>query len=322
MTLTQLRAFLLAARLGSFTAAAACLQMSQPAISDLVRRLEAELKAALFRRRPKSLTLTPAGEALLPYAEQAVSNADMGAKAVRSLATLSGGQASFGLLRNANFYLSADLAARFHHLYPKVQIRLLGQNSVETANDVRSGVLEAGLVTLPIDTDGLDVLPVARDEVLYVTARPERAASPVTIHDLCRRPLVLYDAHYAERDPARCQLARRAELIGRKLSPLIEVEYLPAALDMVAAGLGDTIACAASKASEIDTRQLHTVTFAEPLYDTLAVIRRRGELISPASREFARLAVKSLLDNPARVDSLTLLINDSTVVENFLTDRL
>src|SRR5690606_12861950 len=205
MTLTQLRASLLAARLSSFTAAAACLQMSQPAISDLVRRPEAEVNAALFRRRPESTPPTRAGEAVLPHAEQAVSNADMGAKAVRSLATLSGGQASFGLLRNANFYLSADLAARFHHLCPKVQIRLLGQNSVETANDVRSGVLEAGLVTLPIDTDGLGVLPAPPREALYVTARPERAASPVTIHDLCRRPLVLYDAHYAERDPARCQ---------------------------------------------------------------------------------------------------------------------
>lgn len=318
MSLTQLRAFLHSARLGSFTAAAAHLKMSQPAISDLVRRLEAELGTALLSRRARSLTLTPAGKALLPYAEQSVSSADQGAKAVRSLLTLAGGQASFGLLRNANFYLSADLAARFHNLYPSVRIRLLGQNSAETASDVRSGVLDAGLVTLPIETHGLDVLPIARDEVLYVSADPERTASPVTIEDLCQRPLVLYDAHYANTDPARRQLSRRAELVGRRLDPLFEVEYLGAALDVVAAGLGDTIACAASKPTEIDPRQLHTTTFAEPMFDTLAFIRREGELISPASREFARLAYKSLTSEPSRVDSLTVIVNDQSTIDTFL----
>lgn len=318
MSLTQLRAFLHAARLGSFTAAAAHLKMSQPAISDLVRRLEAELGTALLRRRARSLTLTPAGSALFPYAEQSVSSADQGTNAVRSLLTLAGGQASFGLLRKANFYLSADLATRFHDLHPSVRIRLLGQNSAETAGDVRSGALDAGLVTLPIETQGLDVLPIARDEVLYVSANPAHTAAPVTIKDLARRPLVLYDAHYATDDPARRQLSRRAELVGVRLEPLFEVEYLNAALDVVAAGLGDTIACAASKRAEITPRRLHTTTFAEPMFDTLAFIRREGELISPASREFARLAYKSLTDEPSRVGSLTVLLSDHSAVDTFL----
>ena len=319
MTLTQLRAFLHSARLRSFTAAADRLGMSQPAMSDLVRRLENELGTPLLARRPRTLALTPAGEALLPYAERSISAADQGAKAVRSLVALAGGRATFGLLRNANFYLSADLVARFHHLYPSVRIRLIGQNSAETAADVRSGVLDAGLVTLPIDTDGLDVLPVARDEVVYVSADPDRTAEPANVSDLCDRPLVLYDAHYATTDPARRQLAQRAELLGRSLDPLLEVEYLSAALDVVASGLGDTIACRAATASELVPRGLHTVAFAEPMYDTLALIKRRGELMSPASREFARLAYASLRQAAAERNTPAVIIGDRSQVEDFLS---
>lgn len=292
--------------------------MSQPAVSDLVRRLEAELGTALLTRRPRSLGLTPAGESLLPYAEQSVLNAERGVKAVQSVLTLRGGQATFGLLRNANFYLSADLALRFHQLYPSVRIRLLGQNSAETAGDVRSGSLEAGLVTLPITTDGLVVLPIARDEVLCVSADPARVGAPVSVDDLIERPLVLYDAHYATTDPVRRQLVRRAELVGCRLEPLLEVEYLGAALDAVAAGLGDTIACAASTRSELVPRGLHSAPFSEPMFDTLALIRREGELMSPASREFARLAHHSLVDASSRGDSTATIISDQAAVDRFL----
>lgn len=87
------------------------------------------------------------------------------------------GTATFGVLRNADFYLGSNLAKRFHALYPDERIRLVGQNSAETASDVASGFLEAGLVTLPVDDTELDVVPLVRDEVLFVVRRPNDAAS-------------------------------------------------------------------------------------------------------------------------------------------------
>ena len=64
MTLTQLLAFVAAAQHGTFTRAAQELKMSQPAVSDLIRRLEDELGTTLFHRTTRSLTLTHAGEQL------------------------------------------------------------------------------------------------------------------------------------------------------------------------------------------------------------------------------------------------------------------
>ncbi|WP_439671717.1 LysR family transcriptional regulator [Cupriavidus necator] len=295
MTLVQLEAFIRAARLGTFSAAAAEMGISQPGVSDLVGRLEAELSTKLFYRANKQLVLTVAGEQLLPFAEQSTVSAEQGERAVKAMMSLGGGTATFGLLRNADFYLSTNLAKQFHALYPNVRIRLIGQNSAETATDVASGYLEAGLVTLPVDDTDLDVVPLVRDEVCFVSADTEHCAKPVSIQDLSEARLVFYDAHYADTDPARRQIIDRARVAGIRISPMIEVEYLTSALALVSEGIGDTIACRAAIASDRFPPSLFHVSFKDPLYDTLALVKRRGQLLSPATREMARLAHDALM---------------------------
>lgn len=127
MTLVQLRAFLAALRTGTFTAAAAELEMTQASVSELVRRLEVESGLALFVRGGRRLVPTAAGEELRPFAEQSVAAAAAGERALQSLGSLGGGVASFGLLRNADHYLLSDLVQRFHERYPAVRARLIGR---------------------------------------------------------------------------------------------------------------------------------------------------------------------------------------------------
>lgn len=319
MTLTQLEAFLASVRTGTFTAAADELRMSQPAISDLVRRLEEELGTPLFARGPRALSLTAAGEHLLPHAERAVESARAGAEAVRELSNLEGGTATFGVLRNADLYLRGGLVRRFHQLHPNVRIRLVGQNSAETAEDVRSGRLEAGLVALPIvGDDQLDVLPVVRDEIVYISTNPRHVSAPPTTTDLCDRRMVLFDAHFALSDPMRRQITERAQLAGRRLTPVMEVEYLPAALDLVAAGFGDTLAPRAALQAQSDASRLFMSPLAEPLFDTVALVRRHGHPLSPATAEFARLAHEALVENSLAVGSTAELLPSSRTIAEFL----
>ncbi|WP_367046849.1 LysR family transcriptional regulator [Streptomyces sp. Je 1-332] len=290
MTLNQLRAFVEAERLGSFTAAAQAMDIAQASASELVRRLETELEAELFLRGSRTLTLTAAGRELLPYAQEALAAADSGTRAVHSLGSLGGGTATFGVLRNADYYLLSNLVQMFHARYPAVRVRLVGQNSAETALAVATGQIEAGLVILPIDDDGLAITPLMRDEVFYVSASAERTREPVSIEAFAGAPLVLYDAHYGWADPTRRQLAERAQLAGARIDPLIELEHVEAALKLAAAGVGDTIASRAVIASPSFPAGLHTAPFSEPLYDTIALVRRRGHPLSRATRELARLA--------------------------------
>lgn len=295
-SLAQLRAFRSAARAGSFTAAASELGMTQASVSELIRRIEDDYGVALFRRGGRRLTLTAAGSELLPFAEQAVGAADSGASALRSLRSLGGGVATFGLLRNADHYLLSELIQEFNRRYPKVRVRLVGLNSVEVAMAVASGQLEAGLVVLPIDDEGLEVTPLLRDEVLYATASAERIVKPMTTRRLSTAPLILYDAHYGWSDPTRRQIADRAQLEGVRIEPLIEVEHVELALNLVSRGVGDTIVARAVANSPLCPPSVLTVSFEQPLWDTVALIQKQSSVLSPATREISRLAQEMLLD--------------------------
>ena len=74
------------------------------------------------------------------------------------------------------------------------------------------------------------------------------------------------------------------------MEPLIEIEHVESALKLVAAHVGDTIVSGAVIASDAFPAGLHTASFAEPLYDTIALAQHRGRPLSNATKEFARLA--------------------------------
>lgn len=299
MTLNQLRAFLESARHGSFTGAAAVLELSQASVSELIRRLEDEHDVKLFIRGRRRLVLTAAGRELLEHAEVAVTAADNAGRALRSVQALQGGVATIGVLRNADYYLLSGLVQKFNEAYPSVRVRLIGLNSVDVALAVAEGELEAGIVVLPIDADGLQVTPWGSDEVLYVSNDPARTVRPIDLADIGRSRLILYDAHAGWRDPTRRQLADRANLAGVRLEPWIEVEQVETALNLVARGVGDTIVSRAVLASHGSPVDLHAVEIDPPLYDTIAFIRREAVPLSSATQELARLARAMLRQNKA-----------------------
>src|SRR6266545_3406181 len=86
MDISKLRIFTTIARIGNFTRAAELLYLTQPTVSQQLATLEAHIGAPLIERLPRRLKLTPAGEALLPYAEQILALADAGAEAARAAA--------------------------------------------------------------------------------------------------------------------------------------------------------------------------------------------------------------------------------------------
>jgi DNA-binding transcriptional LysR family regulator len=292
MTLQQLTYFLAAAEHGSFSGAAAALFMAQPSLSEQIRRLEAELGVALFARGARGLELTEAGRLFRPHAERTVAAAREAAESVQEVRELSGGTVSFGTFGSAHHYLLGGLIEDFRMRHPNVRVRAVGQNSAEVADEVREGRLEAGLVMLPIDDRGLDVRPAMREEQLYVSADHSRVTEPMTIERLAEAPLILYDARWGADDPTRRQLRDRAQRAGVKLEPQIEVEYVTAALELAARGLGDTVSTDTMIRSRGYARKLATVPFDPPLYDTFAFITRRNAQLSPAGREFIALAEK------------------------------
>ena len=292
MTLQQLTYFVAAIEHGSFSGAAEALHMAQPSLSEQIRRLEAELGVALFARAGRRLELTEAGRLLRPRAERTLAAAQEAADSVREVRDLRGGTVAFGTFGSAHHYLLGGLVQDFRARHPAVRVRVVGQNSVEVADAVRDGQIEAGLVVLPVDDRALDVRPAMREELLYVSAEPRRLREPMTAERLASAPLILYDARWGSDDPTRRQLQERAQRAGVKLEPEIEVEYITAALDLAARGLGDTVSPRSIIVSRGLGRRLSGVPFEPPLYETFAFITRRNAHLSPAARAFMEVAEK------------------------------
>ena len=290
MRLEQLEYFLAAAEHRSFSAAADALLMAQPSMSEQIRRLEAELGVPLFIRAGRGVELTDAGRLFVPHAERVLAEAREAVEVVREVRTLVAGTVAFGFFGGAHHVLLVGLVARFHAKYPQVRVRAIGQNSTEVADDVRDGRLEAGLVILPVEDRGLEVRPARREELFYMSADPERAREPMTIQRLAQAPLILYDARWAAEDPTRVQMREQAQRAGVRLEPVIEVEYMTAAFDLAARGVGDTVGLP----SMLRARKLHHVPFDPPIYQSYAFITRRNARLSPSTRVFMEMAEKAL----------------------------
>jgi DNA-binding transcriptional LysR family regulator len=285
LSLQQLRCFCATFERGSFTAAAEALRVSQPAVAEQIRKLEQALGADLFVRAGRGVVATAAGHAFAEHAARSLRAIEDAADSVGELTELRGGTITLGAFADPVGWGLGHMVAAFLARHPAVSIRLVGRNSSTTAEHVRRGELEAGVVLLPIDDDRLDVRPIVRDEVLYVSADPERTRHPATIEELATRPLVFYDAESADNDPVRRQLAERAQAIGLRLAPRVEVELKDIALQLVAAGVGDTYIPSAHMHEPYYPPNVSTAPFSPAMYDTFAIITRTGTRLSAGMRE-------------------------------------
>jgi DNA-binding transcriptional LysR family regulator len=117
----------------------------------------------------------------------------------------------------------------------------------------------------------------------------------MSIADLVKAPLILYDTSHGFEDPTRRQLAARAQSAGIVVEAKIEVEHVETALQLVSRGLGDTIVARAVLAAARLPSRVSGVGFVEPFYDSFALITRRGAQVSPGT-----LALIGLVDEWAR----------------------
>ena len=170
MELRQLQYFVAIADEGHFTRAAERVLIAQPAISQQIRRLEAELGEPLFDRDRRHVRLTAAGRALLPHARATLAAADRAKAAVRSLSGLLSGQLTVGAFEGAPEGLLAASLGRFRRAYPAVDVQAKEGYAADLLTAVQRGELDAAITGLPD------------------TAKPPAG---VTVTELVTDPLVL-----------------------------------------------------------------------------------------------------------------------------------
>lgn len=195
MELRQLRVFVAIAEEGSFTAAAGRLTLVQSAVSATIRALEQELEAPLFDRTTRRVALTDAGRALLPEAIRMLEAERLAADAVDQTKGGIRGSVLLGIMQaSAGRAASvASLIAGFQREHPivTVTVRHVG-GSQNLAENVREGVLDLGILSLPGDYPGLSFTELGREPMLLACAATHRLAGrdSVGLSELADEPFV------------------------------------------------------------------------------------------------------------------------------------
>ena len=195
LNLDQLQTFTEVIALGSFSAAAERLQLSQPAVSLQIRQLEKKLGVRLIERVGKRATPTAAGSELIVHAKR-IEDAVTGARdGMAAHASGSLGRVRIGTGATACIYLLPPVLRDLRRHFPGLEITVRTGNTADVLKALEENTLDLGLVTLPAPGRMFEVTPVLDDAfVAIAAAEDEPLPDLVTPAALAKRPIVHYEA--------------------------------------------------------------------------------------------------------------------------------
>jgi DNA-binding transcriptional LysR family regulator len=292
MQFQQLQYFVAVAETRHYTRAADLVHVAQPSLSQQIKALERELGADLFLRARGNITLTDAGEALLPLARRILADADTARHEVLELVQLRSGRIRLGATPSLCTGLLPDVLRAFHDRYPGIRLLIEEGGSHDLVRELARGALDLALVVLPLPTPSpaLTTVELLREDLVVVSS-PEAPAPgrgrTVRISDLEGERLVMFRHGYDLREltVAAC----RAE--GFEPDFAVEGGEMDAVLGFVRAGLG--VAVVPRMVATKSGRGLRVTPLARPgLHRTIALAHRSDVAPPRAARELQRMLLE------------------------------
>jgi DNA-binding transcriptional LysR family regulator len=237
--LHQLEYFVAVAEDRHFTRAAERLHVAQPSVSAQIRQLERTLGTRLFHRGPGKVSLTDAGELLLPRARQTLADVRDLVEGISELDSLRRGHVAVGATPSLSTTLLPAVLGRFHRRYPGVSLAVTEQGSPRLVDGLASGELDVALAILPLHHPLLVSVTLAVEELVVVTSTDHRLASRrrIEIADLRQVPLVMFRDGY-DLKSVTLRVCRQA---GFEPAIALEGGEMEGVLALVGAGLGAAI---------------------------------------------------------------------------------
>ncbi|MBI1296654.1 LysR family transcriptional regulator [bacterium] len=299
LNLHKLNIFATIAEAGSFTAAAEQLYLTQSAVSQHVRDLEAQLGTELFVRGRSGATLTPAGETLLGYVERVLWLLAEAESAVTDVTHLSEGQLHLGATSTAAVYLLPQWVRNFRRDYPSLRVSLQTESADAIVQALLADQIDLGFVegAWP-ETQRLHHLPLQDSELRVVVGEdhPWRSRDRLSVRELDKQLFITY----SPRNPARTWTD---EIFGRyDVSPLIVAEFDdPEAIKRaVMEGMEASILPCCAVRRESDEGRIHLLSIEEqPLRRPIELLWRADRPLKATARAFLSSLVgqyPSLLD--------------------------
>jgi DNA-binding transcriptional LysR family regulator len=280
--LADLRGFLAVADLGSFSAAAQALHLSQSALSRRVDKLELALGVQLFERTTRRVELSTIGRGFLPRARNVLNELENALIGFHDLAYRLSGEVTIACVPSAVAYFLPDVIRQYHAKYPGIRVRVIDESSSAILTVVARGEADFGLTY--IGTQDADVVFQPLLEESFVVAL--QVGHPLTGREsLTWDDLTTVDYISLAQGSGNRFLIDQA-LANRDIRPrsFCEVKHVPALVSLVEAGLGvgvvPKLAMPAEGHATLVTRPLTNPAISR----TLGLISRRGRTLSPVAQ--------------------------------------
>jgi DNA-binding transcriptional LysR family regulator len=288
LNLDQLRALTEVAALGSFSAAARRLNLTQPAISLQIRELEARWGLRLIERLGKKAHATAPGRQLIEHARRIARECEAAESAMRGLRDGSLGRVHIGSTLTALMYDLPPILRRLRTDHPKVELVVTNMSTRNAVENIIQNTIDFALVTLPVKSALLKATPLRPQVCVAILPAVTRdVPDEITPQYVARQPLVLEHERGAVHGLVMHWLSKHLPLAR----PPMHVGIIEAAKQAVASGLGMSIVpdvAVAEPIAEIAVRPLKPV-----LPCTLGLVERRHRPSEPAL-EIVRNALLAL----------------------------
>lgn len=170
MELRQIEYFCMVGKLHSFTRAAEQLHISQPSITQAIRKLEEEIDVQLFDRSKKKAVLTAEGQAFLLRMEKILDDCQQAVQEAKDFKTWRKGTVKLGVPPMIASYLFPDIFSCFKQAYPGLKLIAFEEtSSLDAAAKLEKDELDLAIIILPENSETLNTLVITQEQLVLCT---------------------------------------------------------------------------------------------------------------------------------------------------------
>ena len=281
MDTQNLKAFLLVAETGSFSSAAEKLHLSQPAVSKRVAQLEERLNCDLFDRIGRNISITEAGQALLPHAKAVQQELRAAEQSILDLAGTVGGQLRLATSHHIGLHRLPPMLSNFSKAFGEVTIDIDFMDSEQAYELIMHNKAELAIVTLAPTTEAsLITVPIWQDQLDFMVHTEHQLAqqSGLDLAALSRHPAILPGLNTYTGQIVKSLFDQHS----LKLQVSMATNYLETVRMMASVGLGWTVLPRSMRDSTLTTLHVDGAHIER----TLGLVYHRGRSLSRAARAF------------------------------------
>ena len=189
------RIFCKVAQCNSFSKAAKELYMTQPAVSQAIMQLEAELDIRLFTRTPRGVILTKEGQMLFEYCNSAINLINVAEQKLLESKNLLVGELRIGVGDTISKHYLLPYLERFHNSFPNIKFKIINSTTPELCVMLKSGELDLSICNLPINDTSIEVRETLTIHDTFICGKNflSTISMPLSLSQVAELPLILLE---------------------------------------------------------------------------------------------------------------------------------